>query len=92
MLAGMNDSDQQAMQLARLLDGFAAHVNLIRYNSIGRGISGKIFAKPSIQRIERFMQILRENRVVAHLRRTRGDDVSAACGQLRRQLPVLAAT
>jgi 23S rRNA (adenine2503-C2)-methyltransferase len=86
LLAGVNDSDAQAMELAHLLEGFAAHVNLIPYNSIGAGLSGAIYTKPRTDRIQRFMEILRENRVVAHVRRTRGDDVSAACGQLRSRL------
>jgi 23S rRNA (adenine2503-C2)-methyltransferase len=86
LLAGVNDSDAQAIELARLLEGFAAHVNLIPYNAIGAGLSGAIYAKPETDRMQRFMQILREHRVVAHFRRTRGDDVSAACGQLRSRL------
>jgi len=83
LLAGVNDSDDQAHELAGLMNGFRAHVNLIPYNAIGSGISGTIYQRPSLQRMERFMQILRENNVVAHFRRTRGDDVNAACGQLR---------
>ena len=83
LLAGMNDSDEQAIALADLLDGFRAHVNLIPYNWIGAGLSGATYAKPQAERMDRFMQILRDRRVVAHFRRTRGDDVSAACGQLR---------
>ena len=86
LLAGVNDSDAQALKLARLLDGFTAHVNLIPYNSIGAGLSGRIYAKSQSGRMQRFMQILREHRVVAHFRRIRGDDVSAACGQLRSRL------
>ena len=83
MLAGVNDSDEQADELARLMEGFRAHVNLIPYNAIGSGISGVIYRRPSTERMGRFMQILRDKNVVAHFRRTRGDDVSAACGQLR---------
>ena len=75
-------------ELARLLDGFAAHVNLIPYNSIGAGLSGAVYAKPHSGRMQRFMEILREHHVVAHFRRTRGDDVSAACGQLQSRLNI----
>ena len=57
-------------------------MNLIPYNSIGAGISGAIYQRPSAERMERFMQILRDANVVSHFRRTRGDDVNAACGQL----------
>ena len=76
----------------QLLEGFAAHVNLIPYNSIGAGLSGSIYAKPASDRMARFMQILREKGVVAHFRRTRGDDVAAACGQLRQLSAVSAGT
>ena len=83
LLSDVNDSDEQASELANLLDGFRAHVNLIPYNWIGAGLSETHYAKPQSERMERFMRILRDRRVVAHFRRTRGDDVSAACGQLR---------
>jgi 23S rRNA (adenine2503-C2)-methyltransferase len=83
LLAGVNDSDEQAELLARLLDGFRAHVNLIPYNWIGPGLSGKVYQRPARDRVYRFLEILRQHGVVAHIRRTRGDDVNAACGQLR---------
>jgi 23S rRNA (adenine2503-C2)-methyltransferase len=83
MLAGVNDSDGQARELARIMAGFAAHLNLIPYNSIGAGLSGTIYRRPGEGRMGAFLGILRENGVVAHRRDTRGDDVSAACGQLR---------
>ena len=84
LLAGVNDSDEQAHALAALLTGFRAHVNLIPYNPVGPGISGAIYAKPSSGRMERFAEILSTAGVATHFRRTRGDDVNAACGQLRR--------
>jgi len=83
VLAGVNDSDAQAEMLADLMDGFRAHVNLIPYNAIGAGVSGVAYARPSGERVKRFLDILRDRGVVAHVRVTRGDDVSAACGQLR---------
>jgi 23S rRNA (adenine2503-C2)-methyltransferase len=83
LLAGVNDSDDQAALLAQLLQGFPAHVNLIPYNSIGLGLTGVAYRPPSAQRVEQFMRILRENGVVVHARVQRGDDVAAACGQLR---------
>jgi 23S rRNA (adenine2503-C2)-methyltransferase len=82
MLAGVNDSDDQAHLLANLMQGFRAHVNLIPYNAIGPGLSGMVFMKPSQERLDRFIAILGQHNVVAHFRRTRGDDVNAACGQL----------
>ena len=83
LLAGVNDSEEQAVLLADLLEGFRAHVNLIPYNWIGPGLSGAIYRKPAEEKMNRFLSILRSRRVVAHFRRTRGDDVNAACGQLR---------
>jgi 23S rRNA (adenine2503-C2)-methyltransferase len=85
MLAGVNDSDAQATELARLVAGFRVHVNLIPYNPIGAGLSGFQYARPEEDRIESFLAVLRQAGVVAHRRDTRGDDVSAACGQLRRR-------
>src|SRR4051812_23317583 len=86
MLEGVNDSDQQANALADLMEGFRAHVNLIPYNSIGPGLSGTTYRTPPPEKISAFGQILRNRGVVAHIRRTRGDDVSAACGQLRQMM------
>ena len=89
LLAGVNDSEEQAVLLADLLEGFRAHVNLIPYNYIGPGLSGAVYRKPEEVKMNRFLEILRARRVVAHFRRTRGDDVNAACGQLRETLQVL---
>jgi 23S rRNA (adenine2503-C2)-methyltransferase len=83
VLAGVNDADEQAHQLSDLLHGFRAHVNLIPYNPIGSGLSGVVYHRPSPERVTRFLRILQDRGVVAHCRRTRGDDVNAACGQLR---------
>jgi 23S rRNA (adenine2503-C2)-methyltransferase len=88
LLAGVNDSDEQAGMLADLLEGFRAHVNLIPCNSIGPGLSGQVYLRPSAARMQRFLELLRNRRVVAHLRRTRGDDVDAACGQLRARVAI----
>lgn len=83
LLAEVNDTDQHASALAQLMQGFRAHVNLIPYNSIGPGLSGVTYVRPTKERIESFLTKLRSSGVVAHVRDTRGDDVSAACGQLR---------
>ena len=83
LLADVNDYDEQAHQLADLLEGFRAHVNLIPYNPIGPGVSGIVYERPSPERVRRFLGNLHDRGVVAHCRRTRGDDVNAACGQLR---------
>jgi 23S rRNA (adenine2503-C2)-methyltransferase len=83
MLAGVNDSDDQANLLAELMENFRAHVNLIPYNPIGAGITGVRYARPSHDRLMAFLKILRDRKVITHIRDTRGDDVNAACGQLR---------
>jgi 23S rRNA (adenine2503-C2)-methyltransferase len=90
LLADVNDSDDHAVELAKLMQGFRAHVNLIPYNSTEPGISGIQYLRPSNDRMTKFKQILFDAKVVAHFRRTRGDDVSAACGQLRQRLRVVA--
>ena len=83
LLSGVNDSDDHAQSLADLMGGFKAHVNLIPYNAIGSGLTGVTYARPGRQRVLAFMGILRDRKVVSHIRDTRGDDVNAACGQLR---------
>ncbi len=83
LLAGVNDAPGQARLLASLIDGFRFHVNLIPYNSIGVGLSGTVYQRPDAVAMARFHEILTEHGVVAHFRQTRGDDVAAACGQLR---------
>ena len=83
MLAGVNDSDEHARMLVELMAGFRAHVNLIPYNAIGAGLTGKIYQRPPSERVGAFLTILRDAGVVTHARDTRGDDVNAACGQLR---------
>jgi 23S rRNA (adenine2503-C2)-methyltransferase len=83
LLAGVNDFDAHCEMLVRLMAGFRAHVNLIPYNAIGAGLSGASYHRPDKDRIISFLAGLRSAGVVAHLRDTRGDDVAAACGQLR---------
>ena len=85
LLADVNDSDQHAIALASLLEGFRAHVNVIPYNPIGVGISGIRYERPGRERTVRFLTLLRDGGTIAHIRDTRGDDISAACGQLREQ-------
>lgn len=83
LLDQVNDHPWQASLLADLIDGFKVHVNLIPYNAIGMGLSGIEYRRPEADRIKQFMDTLLERRVVTHIRRTRGEDVDAACGQLR---------
>jgi 23S rRNA (adenine2503-C2)-methyltransferase len=83
IIRDVNDSAEQAELLAELMEGFRAHVNIIPCNSIGMGLSGTTYAAPPRERILEFVEILRARGVVVHIRETRGDDINAACGQLR---------
>ncbi len=78
MLRGINDSIQQAEQLAALLHGKPAKVNLIPFNPF----TGTEFKRSSADTIRHFQDKLRQLGMVATTRRTRGDDIDAACGQL----------
>ena len=78
MLDGVNDSDAHALELARLLRGRAAKVNLIPFNRF----PGTRYRRSDAQRISRFRDLLNARGVIATTRRTRGDDIDAACGQL----------
>lgn len=86
LLEGVNDSDAQANLLADLISRDRMHVNLIPYNAIGAGLSGREYRRPSNERLNRFLDILRERGIVAHFRRTRGADIEGACGQLRERV------
>lgn len=83
LLDGINDTDEHARRLADLVEGLRVHVNIIPYNQIGQGLSGTVYRPSPPERLARFLQILRDRKVVAHGRESRGDDVNAACGQLR---------
>ena len=78
MLRGVNDALQQADQLAGLLKGKPAKVNLIPFNPFG----GTRFARASADTIRQFQNRLRQQGLIVTTRRTRGDDIDAACGQL----------
>jgi 23S rRNA (adenine2503-C2)-methyltransferase len=85
LLAGVNDATEQARQLAGLLAGRRMHVNLLRYNPTGLSLQGVEYQPASDAAAEGFAAVLREHKVVAHFRRSRGPDIDAACGQLRRR-------
>jgi 23S rRNA (adenine2503-C2)-methyltransferase len=78
MLAGINDSRNQARALAALLKGHPAKVNLIPFNAF----PGTAYRRSAPQVIESFRDELVGRGVLATIRRTRGDDIDAACGQL----------
>jgi len=86
LLAGVNDSLAQARELARVLAGRRMHVNLLRYNATGLSLRGRSYVASSLEQTGEFLSELRAHGVVAHLRRARGPDIDAACGQLRRRV------
>jgi 23S rRNA (adenine2503-C2)-methyltransferase len=78
MLDGVNDRPEHARQLATLLRGRPAKVNLIPFNPF----PGTRYRRSSEEAITRFRDIVMKGGVIATIRRTRGDDIDAACGQL----------
>ncbi|MEP6777137.1 MAG: 23S rRNA (adenine(2503)-C(2))-methyltransferase RlmN [Chthoniobacterales bacterium] len=81
LIAGVNDTDDQAHQLAKHAARLSAKVNLIPYNTV----EGLAWSRPSRARQERFHAIVREHGITATLRLEKGHDIAAACGQLRLQ-------
>jgi 23S rRNA (adenine2503-C2)-methyltransferase len=78
MLRGVNDSTAHASELADLLSGKPGKVNLIPFNPF----SGNEFKRSAARTVEQFQGLLRQRGIVATTRKTRGDDIDAACGQL----------
>jgi 23S rRNA (adenine2503-C2)-methyltransferase len=78
MLDGVNDAPEHARQLARLLAGLPAKVNLIPFNPFPQ----TQYQRSPMERIKDFAEILRAKDIVTTIRKTRGDDIDAACGQL----------
>ena len=85
LLRGVNDSREQARALADLLGRRRMHVNLLRFNPTGLGLRGTAYETSTDEASEAFAEILQHHGVVAHFRRSRGSDIDAACGQLRRR-------
>jgi 23S rRNA (adenine2503-C2)-methyltransferase len=78
MLDGVNDTPEDARRLARLLSGIKAKVNLIPLNEA----PGIPYERPSDARVDRFAQILADRHFTVSVRKSRGSDIRAACGQL----------
>lgn len=78
LLGGVNDRDEDARRLVKLLAGLSCKVNLIPYNSL----EGSAFRRPQQQRVERFQQILLEKNLSVFVRRSHGAELAAGCGQL----------
>jgi 23S rRNA (adenine2503-C2)-methyltransferase len=81
LIDGVNDSDDQALRLRAIARDLHAHVNLIPYNAV----EGLPWRRPSVERQDAFAAILERSRVSVTLRREKGHDIAAACGQLRLQ-------
>ncbi|HEY2102892.1 MAG TPA: 23S rRNA (adenine(2503)-C(2))-methyltransferase RlmN [Chthoniobacterales bacterium] len=81
LIAEVNDSEEQARALAKHAGALKAKVNLIPYNTV----ETLGWRRPSRKRQERFLAVLRGAAVAATLRREKGHDIAAACGQLRLQ-------
>jgi 23S rRNA (adenine2503-C2)-methyltransferase len=78
LLNGVNDTAEDARRLAKLLSGIKAKVNLIPLNAA----PGIPFERPSDERVDRFAQILADRYLTVSVRKSRGRDIRAACGQL----------
>jgi 23S rRNA (adenine2503-C2)-methyltransferase len=78
MLKDVNDSDEDARRLVRLLNGIKAKVNLLPLNEA----AGIPYERPADARVNRFAQIVAERGVTVSVRKSRGRDIRAACGQL----------
>lgn len=81
LIANVNDSLDQARKLSRIARRLEAKVNLIPYNTV----QGLPWSRPSAEQQEKLLSILRASGVAATLRREKGHDIEAACGQLRLQ-------
>jgi 23S rRNA (adenine2503-C2)-methyltransferase len=78
LIGGFNDSDADAKQLVRILNPIRAKVNLIALND--EGLPG--LKAPQPERVLRFQEVLMSRSLIAIIRRSRGRDIRAACGQL----------
>lgn len=78
MLDGINDSVENAIELGKLLHNFPAKINLIPFNHF----PNTLYKSSKISQIKKFQNILFQYKIITTIRKTRGDDVYAACGQL----------
>ncbi len=82
LLKGVTDSLEDAQNLVKLLRGIRAKVNLIPLNEADE----LDYRRPSEMAIQRFQQVLIDNGIAAYVRKNRGNDISAACGQLKKMV------
>jgi 23S rRNA (adenine2503-C2)-methyltransferase len=83
LLDGVNDAVDDAKRLVRLLKGIRAKINLIPFNDW----EGSGFSRPPLPRILAFQAVLLEHGITATIRWSKGEDIGAACGQLREAVP-----
>jgi 23S rRNA (adenine2503-C2)-methyltransferase len=81
LLSGVNDRPEHARQLAEIARTLRANINLLRYNEV----AGTPYLRPKADDVVVFQDVLRHNGVNAHVRRSRGRDIDAACGQLKKK-------
>jgi 23S rRNA (adenine2503-C2)-methyltransferase len=81
LLGGLNDSPREARELATLLRGRKAHVNLIPFNDV----AGLPYRRPAPEALTEFVATLRRSGVSVKVRKRKGSEIDAACGQLRRE-------
>lgn len=89
LLRGVNDSRDHARALAVLVGSRRIHVNLLTYNPTGTSLRGHDYDTSRPADAEAFFNELRAQKIVTHFRRSRGPDIDAACGQLRRRALVV---
>lgn len=78
VIGGVNDSAQNARELTKLLRDIPCKINLIPFNSF----PGTKFVEPSAKKVDQFKEICMRAGYICTVRKTRGDDIAAACGQL----------
>lgn len=81
LLSGVNDQPEHARELVKLCRTIRANVNLIRYNEV----ESLPYRRPIARDVVEFQEILRRSGVNTHVRKSRGRDIDAACGQLRKK-------
>lgn len=79
LIEDVNDSLEQAAELAKIARELHAHVNCIPYNTV----EGLDWKRPSVRQQDAFVEVLRKAKVSCTIRREKGHDINAACGQLR---------
>jgi 23S rRNA (adenine2503-C2)-methyltransferase len=80
LLGGLNDSPREARELATLLQGRKAHVNLIPFNDV----EGLPYIRPTSDALTAFVDTLKRAGLSVKVRKRKGSEIDAACGQLRR--------